>query len=185
MALIGVCSSDIQILPHLQRKCKSVYHFARGTWISGLFGGAATQETIAGDKDSGNCPFPSPSSLSKSANTKDSYTPEELKRFQDYPECYWKYRKHIERFINLDHPCLFLGTPSAISSKEGIVENMKKKLARKPEIYDALEPKWNPGCRRLTPGPGFLEALVQDNVHFSRTKVVSVSKDVRLYFQFL
>ncbi|KAG0650731.1 FAD-binding monooxygenase moxY [Hyphodiscus hymeniophilus] len=157
-ALIGVGSSAIQVLPHLQRKCKDVYHFARGgTWISEPFGGAATQDSIAGDKDSGNY--------------------EERGKFKDDLEYYWKYRKHIERFINLDHPCLFPGTESAISGKEGIMQNMKKKLAGKPEIYEALEPKWSPGCRRLTPGPGFLEALVKDNVHFSRMKIVGVSKN--------
>lgn len=27
-----------------------------------------------------------------------------------------------------------------------------------------MKPNFAPGCRRLTPGPGFLEALVEDNV---------------------
>jgi hypothetical protein len=70
VALIGVGSSAIQILPHLQKKCKDVHLFARGgTWISEPFGGSATQETISGDKDSGNCTWPLfsilPSSLTK------------------------------------------------------------------------------------------------------------------------
>jgi cation diffusion facilitator CzcD-associated flavoprotein CzcO len=56
VALLGIGSSAIQILPHLQRKCKDVHLFARGgTWISEPFGGSASQETISGDKDSGNC----------------------------------------------------------------------------------------------------------------------------------
>ncbi|KAM5353133.1 hypothetical protein ACJZ2D_016981 [Fusarium nematophilum] len=36
---------------------------------------------------------------------------------------------------------------------------MKEKLRQKPEIYDFLIPDFPPGCRRLTPGPGHLEAL--------------------------
>lgn len=48
---------------------------------------------------------------------------------------------------------------------------MAKKLAKKPEVMEALEPKWPPGCRRLTPGPGYLEALVEDNVNFVSTKI--------------
>ena len=43
---------------------------------------------------------------------------------------------------------------------------MKQKLAKKPEITEALIPSFNVGCRRLTPGPGYLEALVEDNVNF-------------------
>jgi cation diffusion facilitator CzcD-associated flavoprotein CzcO len=45
-------------------------------------------------------------------------------------------------------------------------DSMKAKLSKKPEIYESLTPKWPPGCRRLTPGPGYLEALVKDNVTF-------------------
>jgi len=50
-------------------------------------------------------------------------------------------------------------------------EAMAKKLAKKPEIMTALEPHWPPGCGRLTPGPGYLEALVEDNVDFISTKI--------------
>jgi hypothetical protein len=41
---------------------------------------------------------------------------------------------------------------------------MKNKLATKPDIYQQLLPSFPPGCRRLTPGPGYLEALVEPNV---------------------
>jgi cation diffusion facilitator CzcD-associated flavoprotein CzcO len=43
---------------------------------------------------------------------------------------------------------------------------MKEKLAKKPEIYVSMRPTFPPGCRRLTPGPGYLEALVEKNVEF-------------------
>lgn len=41
---------------------------------------------------------------------------------------------------------------------------MKKRLEKKPEIFDQILPSFPPGCRRLTPGPGYLEALVEPNV---------------------
>lgn len=63
-------------------------------------------------------------------------------------------------------------------SKERIIENMKMKLAKKPEIYEMLKPDFSPGCRRLTPGPGFLEALVKDNVHISNSRILRVTEDV-------
>lgn len=53
-------------------------------------------------------------------------------------------------------------------------QSMKTKLASKPEIYHSLTPKWPPGCRRLTPGPGYLEALVQDNVTFISDSIETV-----------
>lgn len=43
---------------------------------------------------------------------------------------------------------------------------MKERLATKPHILESLLPSFSVGCRRLTPGPGYLEALVEDNVDF-------------------
>lgn len=54
---------------------------------------------------------------------------------------------------------------------------MKKRLAKKPEIVDALTPSFAVGCRRLTPGPGYLEALVEDNVDFISTPISSISEN--------
>lgn len=52
---------------------------------------------------------------------------------------------------------------------------MKERLAKKPEIVDALTPSFAVGCRRLTPGPGYLEALVEDNVDFVSDKIESIN----------
>lgn len=43
------------------------------------------------------------------------------------------------------------------------------------DLKDFIIPKWAPGCRRLSPGDGYLEALVQPNVRpcfSSITKVI-------------
>lgn len=47
---------------------------------------------------------------------------------------------------------------------ELFTESMKQKLAKKPEIFTEILPQWAPACRRISPGPGYLEALVEDNV---------------------
>jgi cation diffusion facilitator CzcD-associated flavoprotein CzcO len=48
---------------------------------------------------------------------------------------------------------------------------MKQRLAKKPELIDALVPNWELGCKRLTPGIGYLEALVEDNVSVVRKTI--------------
>jgi hypothetical protein len=48
---------------------------------------------------------------------------------------------------------------------------MQEKLAKKPHILKSLLPSFSVGCRRLTPGPGYLEALTQDNVDFIDTPI--------------
>jgi hypothetical protein len=54
---------------------------------------------------------------------------------------------------------------------------MKERLSKRPEIVDALTPSFAVGCRRLTPGPGYLEALVEDNVSFVSTPISSITSN--------
>ncbi len=165
VALLGCGSSAIQILPRLQAKCETVYNFVRGgTWISQPFGSTFTTETLAASDEPGNY----------------TYTDEELQRFASDPQYYKKFRKAIERAINMDYPCLFPGSPEELAGTEAIRTNMKTKLASRPGLYEALEPRFVPGCRRLTPGPGYLEALTQENVHFIKTPITRVEKNVCL-----
>lgn len=50
---------------------------------------------------------------------------------------------------------------------------MKQGLAKKPEVLESLLPDFGVGCRRLTPGPGYLKALSADNVDFITTRIKS------------
>lgn len=163
VALIGCGSSAIQMLPKLQAKCASVYNFVRGgTWISQPFGSTFTEAALAASDEPGNY----------------SYTADELEKFSSDKDYYHTFRKGMERAINGDYPCLFPGSKEEISGTEAIRNNMKGKLASKPGLYEALEPHFVPGCRRLTPGPGYLEALTQENVEFIKTPITQVSKNV-------
>jgi len=54
-------------------------------------------------------------------------------------------------------------------------EYMKEKLSKKPVIAEQLTPGFAVGCRRLIPGPGYLEALVQDNVTFYADELAAVN----------
>lgn len=40
---------------------------------------------------------------------------------------------------------------------------MRARLSKDPELADKLIPKYEIGCRRLSPGDGYLEALQADN----------------------
>ncbi|KAJ5604787.1 hypothetical protein N7510_009941 [Penicillium lagena] len=162
IALLGCGSSAIQILPHLEKKCPVVYNFIRsGTWISQPFGSRFTDDILSGSKEPGNY----------------SYTPAEIERFKSDPEYYQKFRKDMESSINGDYPCLFPGTEEEKQGTQKIQNIMKTKLASKPGLYEALEPNFVPGCRRLTPGPGYLEALVNDNVQLIKSPITKVVRN--------
>ena len=66
------------------------------------------------------------------------------------------------------------GTPEQLAGPEYFAENMKRRLARKPELLDQMLPSFPPGCRRLTPGPGYLEALTDDKVDVINTEIKEV-----------
>lgn len=147
-----------------------MYNFVRGgTWISQPFGSNFTADLIAAGNEPGNY----------------TYSAEELAKFESDPVYYKKFRKAMERAINGDYPCLFPGSPEEVAGTEAIRSNMKSKLASKPGLYEALEPRFVPGCRRLTPGPGYLEALTEENVEFIRTPISKVLDHVSRFFSSL
>ncbi|VUC34755.1 unnamed protein product [Clonostachys rosea] len=144
VALIGAGSTGIQILPHIQPRAKKIFHYVRGkTWISPVGYGA---EMGGG----GNF----------------EYSNEQRQQFAKSAASYQSYRHKLEEVMNKGQLVSIRGSDI---QKQFWVEAdafMKKKLEKKPEIYKALLPSFPPGCRRLTPGPGYLDALLEDNVRF-------------------
>lgn len=55
-------------------------------------------------------------------------------------------------------------------------ENMKRRLVNKPELLEKLVPSFPPTCRRLTPGPGYLEALTDPKVDIIKSEIVKVDE---------
>lgn len=53
---------------------------------------------------------------------------------------------------------------------------MEKKLASRPHIAKAFIPNFAVGCRRLTPGPGYLEALCEDHVDFISAQIDRITE---------
>lgn len=90
-------------------------------------------------------------------------------------------RKVIEDGGNLIHDSTIPGTTMQKQFVSGFTESMRQRLARRPELVDTIIPTFAPGCRRLTPGRGFLEALTEDNVEVTNEPIVEVIGDgVRL-----
>ena len=56
-------------------------------------------------------------------------------------------------------------------------QHMKTALETRPEILETLLPDFPPGCRRLVPGPGYLEAVVKDNVQWIPQEIECVQEN--------
>lgn len=54
---------------------------------------------------------------------------------------------------------------------------MSEKLNHDRDLCEKLIPKWELGCRRITPGPGYLEAFSRSNCHLTDSPITRVSEN--------
>jgi hypothetical protein len=60
----------------------------------------------------------------------------------------------VENILHRPVEALYQNTGGAQMLFQMCYDHMKKKLAKKPEIFEQMVPDFPPGCKRLTPGPG-------------------------------
>ncbi|CAF9938224.1 MAG: hypothetical protein HETSPECPRED_000993 [Heterodermia speciosa] len=147
VAVIGNGASGIQVVSNLQKSVKRLDHYARNkTWIA---------TSWAGDE-----------------RTFDSqpYSEELKKSFED-PEKYLEFRKKMEDKYWRRFGTLFRGSEANETARRNFTKAMKERLNKKPELFDQILPDFSANCRRPTPGPGYLEAISEDNVHYITTPI--------------
>lgn len=54
---------------------------------------------------------------------------------------------------------------------------MSEKLEHNPELCEKLIPKWELGCRRITPGEGYLESFLRPNVRLTQSPIQEVKEN--------
>lgn len=141
IAVIGNGSSALQLLPQLQKVAARIDHYARSpTWVGGSFGPKVT--------------------ASENAVSQDLQS-----TFED-PKTYLKYRKGLESPSFTGFGALTKNGEKSKENREKFHEDMKARLGDRTDLLKAIEPNFSPSCRRLTPGPGYLEALTQPNVEY-------------------
>jgi cation diffusion facilitator CzcD-associated flavoprotein CzcO len=83
--------------------------------------------------------------------------------FKENPESLLAWRKNAEANFNTIFPMFLGGSKLQERTKKAVTHQMKTKL-RDPVLQKQLVPEWDFGCRRMTPGVGYLNALQEDNV---------------------
>ncbi|EAL89217.1 hypothetical protein KXV31_002469 [Aspergillus fumigatus] len=143
IAVIGNGSSALQIVPELQPKAaKIVNYIRRATWVSTNLCGNLTKDGMG---------------------TNFEFTKEDKQRFKDDPEEFLKYRKVVEASVNSVFRLMLSGSEENRFLFKLVDSVMRARLSKDPELADKLIPKYEIGCRRLSPGDGYLEALQADN----------------------
>ncbi|KAF9641544.1 putative flavin-binding monooxygenase protein [Lasiodiplodia theobromae] len=134
---------DPKIVPALAGKVRSMDHYIRGkTWITNQIG----EEFLKERTWSGSGNF--------------EYTSEEKAVWKQDPAAYVQYRKSLELKLQGNYAISQRGDPSrAQATRASFEQQMRDRLQAKPELISHLIPDFPPFCKRLTPGPGYLEAL--------------------------
>ncbi|KEF59610.1 uncharacterized protein A1O9_04456 [Exophiala aquamarina CBS 119918] len=140
--IIGAGSSSVQVVPTIIDKVDQLFVVARSPiWVTAGFAPA-----YAGTQ-----------------GENFYYSKETQQKFRDDPEFYLSYCKAIESELNVRFKFYINGSTDAKEAREYSIREMQKKLSKKPELMDKLIPSnFGVGCRRPTPGNGFLEALTLD-----------------------
>ncbi|OAL44655.1 FAD/NAD(P)-binding domain-containing protein [Pyrenochaeta sp. DS3sAY3a] len=154
IAVIGSGATSIQIVPQMQETAKSIEVYVRSpTYIIPRVGFGIESSTF-----------------------NEPYQDNEIKRFEDDPIHYKAFRKRIEQQMNEN----FLGSvKNSRAQKDGRLwaENLMTESIKSEELREKLIPKWELGCRRLTPGLPYLNAVQQANVRVERNAIARVTRE--------
>lgn len=142
VAVIGNGSSGIQCAAAAQKVASSLVVYIRHpTWVTANMG----------------------SRFIPQGKTNFNFDEGQKKRWIDHPDEYLAYRKEVEKELNFRFPLFVRNTPQQAMARDFTEKDMKRRLAGKPELQGLLLPDFSVGCRRPTPGSGYLEALCAEN----------------------
>lgn len=103
-----------------------------------------------------------------------AYTDDEKESFRD-PEKHQTYRKGIVSRTNKSF-YIFQRGENNRKGMEAAAAQMSQKLGHDKRLCEMLIPKWELGCRRITPGPGYLESFLRDNCDCTNSPIVEVTE---------
>ncbi|OQD90612.1 hypothetical protein PENANT_c001G08521 [Penicillium antarcticum] len=156
IAVIGNGSSGLQVVPALQPKAARVVNYIRHpTWVSVNLCPDITKDGMG---------------------TNFEYTEEEKARFRKNPEGFLEYRKKIENSVNTVYRLMLSGSEHNRMLSTGVEGLMRQRLSGNPHLVERLVPKFEIGCRRLSPGDGYLEAMQQPNAEWCFEDIQEITK---------
>ncbi|KAI2618461.1 hypothetical protein GGR54DRAFT_156842 [Hypoxylon sp. NC1633] len=166
VAVIGNGSSGIQLLPTIQPDVKKLYHFVRTpTWVipprimTMMIMGGPAKHILGEIEFDGN----------------ENFSPQQIEKFKADPEFYHKFIKTIEQDSNgAFHVVLRNGGPIQAAATGQVVQYMTAALGGDERLCKALIPQFPLGARRITPAPGYLEALRAPNTEVITEGIAAV-----------
>lgn len=156
VGVIGNGSSAVQIVPAIFPKVKKLKSFMRSsTWITAGFA-----QKYAGENG---------------ANF--DYSDEQKKTFKENPQEYLRYRKLVEAELNQRFKFIINGSSEQEEALNFARNEMARKLNGRQDLISKMVPTdYAVGCRRPTPGNGYLECITNEekcSVNFEGIKEIT------------
>lgn len=146
----SVCirSSAIQILPAILPKVKKVVNMIRTpAWITTPWG----------------------------KNVPRDFSDEERRDWAENPDKHLQLRKLVEATNNGFFKIFMKGSPEGVAARNIFTEQMAGVL-KDPKLCSRLIPQWSLGCRRLTPGVRYLDALIDPKTELVHEALARVTE---------
>ncbi|WAO91495.1 Hypothetical protein NCS54_00897000 [Fusarium falciforme] len=159
VAVVGAGASAAQLIPNIAPRVRKIVNFVRSkTWVSPTFIQGIHEAT-------GDAPGGPP------------YSPEQRAAFQEDPAAYVEHRREFEmRFqTRTIKGADKLGSKENAALRERIIETMRDRLGGDEEWLQRLLPDYAPGCKRLTPAPGYLETLRSPKVDYITERITQLT----------
>lgn len=147
VAVIGNGSSGIQLVSNIHSRVSHLDHYARNkTWIAPDFYG-------------------------DSKSVQRVVIPEETRKSFENINVYLSYRKKLEANFYRGFDGWYKDSESNKQARKEFIKHAETRLRNAPDWIERLVPDFSPHCRRLTPGPGYFEAITQENVEYIQTHI--------------
>ncbi|KAF9885314.1 hypothetical protein FE257_013031 [Aspergillus nanangensis] len=152
VGVIGNGSSGMQVLAAIHPDVKSLVSFSRSpTWVTPTFA-----SEFAG-KDGGNF----------------QYSEKQKRELAQDLKAFLKYRKALEKAMTGNFEGNLKDSEMQRKTKEELTEHMKSVL-KDDTLIQSLVPEFGVGCRRPTPGLGYLETLTKPNVRLVTDNITEI-----------
>ncbi|KAL1893531.1 hypothetical protein Sste5346_006360 [Sporothrix stenoceras] len=161
VAVIGNGASGMQVLPAILPRVAHLSHFARTrNWVSAAFNGGLNARAA----QKGN-----PAGHSIPEETRSHYA--SLEGQKDY----LAYRKELDATFHTGFAAFYFGSEANSKVRKDLTALISERVNHDPELLAKLIPDYAPVCKRLTPAPGYLEALSDPNVDFIQTPISCIT----------
>ncbi|KAI0904110.1 FAD/NAD(P)-binding domain-containing protein [Ustulina deusta] len=159
LAVIGNGASGQQLIPNIINDVAHIDHYVRSkTWVSPVF--AADLFSAQAGQPGG-----------------PKYSEQERQKFRDDPAAYLEHRRKLEISFHQSHRGVdVIGSQANEELRKKITEVMLERLGGDHEWLARIIPDYAPGCKRLTPGPGYVESLKNPKLDYITEGISHVSE---------